>query len=138
MTQPDNVMIVQSMYAAVGRGDIEAILALMDEDVHWIMPGPPAIPFAGVRRGRQGVEDFFRILAQSLEILSFEPRQFIAQGDAVVVMGAERSRAKPTGRQYGQEWAHYYRLRNARIAECRIIENTAVMAAAFAAAPAAA
>ena len=55
----------------------------------------------------------------------------IAQGDIVVVLGHERSIAKPTGRSFEQEWAHVYTLRDGKIATGRFFENTAAEVAAF-------
>ncbi len=129
-----NVEAVQETYEAVGRGDISALLDLMTEDVEWTFQGPSVIPFAGTRRGREGVAEFFSLVGGNLEFERFEPREFVAQGDTVVVLGFERSRVKPTGRTFEQEWAHVYKLRDGKIAEGRFIEDTAAQVIAFGAA----
>ena len=135
--QPDeigvrtNVEVVQGTYEAVGSGDISALLDLLTDDVEWTFQGPSAIPFAGTRRGREGVAEFFSLVGGNLEFERFEPREFVAQGDTVVVLGFERSRIKPTSRTFEQEWAHIYKLRDGKVAEFLALEDTAAHAVAF-------
>ena len=126
-----NVDVVQRTYEAVGRGDIPAVLDLMTDDVEWIFQGPPAIPFAGTRRGRGEVAEFFSLVGETLEFQQFEPREFVAQGDSVVVLGYERNLITPTGRTFEQEWAHVYTLRVGKIAKARFFEDTAPYVVAF-------
>jgi hypothetical protein len=125
------VEVVQETYEAVGRGDIPALLDLLTDDVKWTFQGPSVIPFAGTRRGREGVAEFFSLVSGNLEFEQFEPREFVAQGDTVVVLGFERSRIKLTGRTLEQEWAHVYKLRDGKVAEFLALEDTAAHAVAF-------
>ena len=92
------------------------------------------IPFAGTRHGREGVAQFFSLVGETLEFQQFEPREFVGQGDTVVVLGYERNLIKPTGRTFEQEWAHVYTLRDGKIATGRLFEDTAAEAAAIGAA----
>jgi hypothetical protein len=126
-----NVDTVQEAYAAVGRGDIPALLDLLTEDVEWALQGPAVIPFAGTRYGREGVAEFFSLLGETVEFQEFEPREFVAQGDTVVVLGFERNLIKPTGRTFEQEWAHVYTLRDGKVAKHRALEDTAAYIDAF-------
>jgi ketosteroid isomerase-like protein len=135
--QPDeigvrtNVEVVQETYEAVGRGDISAHLDLLTDDVEWTFQGPSVIPFTGTRCGREGVAEFFSLVGRNLEFERFEPREFVAQGDTVVVLGFERSIVKPTGRTFEQEWAHVYKLRDGKVAEFLALEDTAAHAVAL-------
>jgi ketosteroid isomerase-like protein len=126
-----NAGVVQETYEAVGRGDIPALLDLLTDDVEWTFQGPSSIPFAGTRRGREGVAEFFSLVGENLEFQEFEPREFVAQGDTVVVLGLERSLVKPTGRAFEQEWAHVYTLRDGKVATFLALEDTAAHVAAF-------
>jgi hypothetical protein len=120
-----NAEVVQETYEAVGRGDIPALLELLTDDVEWTFQGPSAIPFAGTRRGRKGVAEFFSLVGGNLEFERFEPREFVAQGETVVVLGFERNLVKPTGRTFEQEWAHAYTLRDGKVAKFLALEDTA-------------
>ena len=87
MSDQTNVAVLQQGYEAFGRGDIPAVLELLTEDVEWTMQGPSVISFAGTFRGREGIEEFFSLLDETVEFEQFEPRKFIGQGDTVVVLG---------------------------------------------------
>ncbi|MDP9367401.1 MAG: nuclear transport factor 2 family protein [Chloroflexota bacterium] len=127
------VGVVRQCYEAVGRGDVPGVLDLLTDDVEWTLQGPSVIPFAGSRRGRGGVAEFFSLVGDTLEFHEFQPREFVAQGNTVVVLGHERSLVKPTGRTFEQEWAHIYTLRDGKIARFRAFEDTATLAGAFSA-----
>ena len=131
MSGQANVDIVQRIYEAVGNGDIPALLDLLADDVEWTYQGPSVIPFAGTRRGREGVAEFFSLLGENLEFEEFEPRDFVAQGDTVVVVGYERNLIKPTDRTFEQEWAHVFTLRDGKIIKHWSFEDTAAYVAAF-------
>ena len=131
MSDPTNVDIVQRFYGAFGRGDIPAALDLLSDDVEWTFQAPSVIPFAGTRHGREGVAQFFSLVEETLEFQEFDPREFIGQGDNVVVLGYERNLIKPTGRTFEQEWAHVYTLRDGKIAKHRGFEDTAAYVVAL-------
>ena len=44
MGERTNADVVQQNYAAVGRGDIPALLELLTDDVEWTLQGPSVIP----------------------------------------------------------------------------------------------
>ena len=54
------IQTVQDVYAAFGRGDVEAILAVLTDDVDWASePESSIAPWHGVRRGKAEVPSFF-------------------------------------------------------------------------------
>src|SRR5262245_47484637 len=115
MTEQQNIDIVRQTYAAFGRGDLEGILALLDPQVAWRTPGPPDLPSAGLRHGIDAVREFFGILLNTFEITNFEPKDFLAQGDTVVVLGTSLERVKATGNAIDFRWVHIFTIRNGRI-----------------------
>jgi ketosteroid isomerase-like protein len=129
MSEQSNLERVQQVYAAFGRGDLPALLALLDENVSWRMAGPA--PFAGERRGHAGVQEFFVKLVEAAEIEHFAPAEFLAKGETVVALGNERLRARGTGRVMTHDWAHVFKVRNGKIAEVLLIEDTAGHAEIF-------
>jgi hypothetical protein len=53
MSIEKNVQTVKDFFAAIGRGDKEGLLALVAEDIEWIIPGedwPLAGTHCGARR----------------------------------------------------------------------------------------
>src|SRR4030095_81355 len=65
-------------YEGFGRRDIPALLELLSDDVEWRFLGKPdtGTPYGGTFKGKQEVVQFFEKLAQSDEIMEFEPREF--------------------------------------------------------------
>src|SRR5438132_1299947 len=131
MSAPTNTERVQQMYAAFGRGDIQTILDALAPEATWTVQGPSWLPFFGARRGRQQVAQFFQTIVEKMDFLEFAPREFIAEGDRVVVLGRERMTAKPTGRSIEGEWVHVFTFRAGQVVDFREYCNTAAFAEAF-------
>lgn len=115
MSDQDNVEVVRHAYENFKTGDIGALLEQVSEDVDWRLPEIEGAPFAGARRGRGQVSEFFTSLADSQDVVSFEPREFVAQGDKVVALGSYVWRVKSNGREYGGDWAHVFTIRDGNI-----------------------
>jgi ketosteroid isomerase-like protein len=131
MGTQENVQLVEKAYANFKQGNIAAILEVLSEDVDWFIPGPTEIiPFVGRRLGPRQVGEFFAALAESQTALEFEPREFISQGEKVIVFGYQRWNVKSTGRPYGDDWAHVFTIRNGKIAQFREYHDTHAEAAA--------
>jgi ketosteroid isomerase-like protein len=116
MSEQDNVAVVRRAYENFKGGAIGGILDSLTDDVDWRLPDMEGVPFSGGRRGREGVGGFFSTLAEAQDSVSFEPREFVAQGDKVVALGTYLWRVKRTGREYGGDWAHVFTVRDGKIA----------------------
>jgi ketosteroid isomerase-like protein len=131
MSEQQNIQLLRQAYDAFGRADIAGVLKTLSNNVDWFIPGPAGIiPFAGRRRGPQQVGEFFSLLAETQTAELFEPREFIANQDKVIVLGAQRWRVKSTGRVYEDEWAHVFTIDNGRIIKFQEYHDTAAEAAA--------
>jgi uncharacterized protein len=115
VTEEQNIEIVRRGYEAFKRGDVVALVSVMDPGVEWITPGPPELPTAGRRRGHLGVIEFVKALRALVELDRFEPKEFIARGDRVIVIGDSTSLVRSTGRILEFEWAHAFTLKNGRV-----------------------
>jgi ketosteroid isomerase-like protein len=132
MREQENVRIVQEMFHAFGRGDAAALISMLSEDVVWYIAGPAElIPYAGERRGHEGVMQFLAGIGGSVEFERFEPREFVAQNDKVVALGFERGRVKANGRMFDNPWALVFTVRDGKVSEFRSYEDSAAVAAAF-------
>lgn len=131
MREEANTRTVQELFAAFGRGDLEAILERLAEDVEWLVPGSAAIPYAGERHGRAEVAQFFMERNATVALEQFAPKQFIAQGEHVVVLGEELGRVRANDRVFHSEWAMVFTLRAGRIERMQAFEDTEAVAKAF-------
>jgi hypothetical protein len=124
-----NVQIVKDAFAAIGRGDMQGLLALSAEDIEWIIPGEDW-PLAGTRRGHTGLADLFQTQSETMETSFMEPREFVAQGDRVLVVGFARGRIKATNRTWEDDWVFAITVRNGKLTNIREYIDTQALARA--------
>ena len=129
--QESNQELVQKLYAAFGRGDVGYILDACSANIEWEYVGPTAVPYGGSYAGKQGVEQFFTRLGQACDIKKFEPRDFVAQGNNVLVVGYEEGIARPTGRSYQTEWVHVFTIQDGKVVRFREFADSYAVAMAF-------
>jgi len=130
MSEQENVRVVQEMFAAFGQGDIPGVLDRLGDDIEWRIAGPSELPYAGIHRGRDEVAKFFQTFGQVAEFEVFEPQEYFAKGDKVVVLGHERQRVRTTGQVVETEWAMVFVVRDGRITKFHNYVYTHAVAAA--------
>ncbi len=132
MSEQDNVQLVQSLYAAFARGDIQAALDTFSDDVDLQHPMSTDIwPWAGKLRGREQVGRFFAGLGEVAEWEQFEPQECIAQGNRVVGTVYERLRLRSNGRLLENEMVNLFTVKDGKVVQMRIYEDTAPIIAAI-------
>ncbi|CAN5746436.1 nuclear transport factor 2 family protein [soil metagenome] len=131
MSVETNVGTVQEAYEKFGNGDIKGMLPLFTDDVNWNIPEIENAPFAGQRNGHDEVLEFFSLLAEAEEITRFEPLEFIAQGDKVVVLGESAATVTSTGKSYQTDWVHVFHMRDGKIASFLEFFDNAAASRAF-------
>ena len=135
MNAETNAQTVQAIYDAFKRGDIPTLLSMLTDDVEWFVGGPASvIPYAGARRGREQVKQFFQTLGETLEFKEFNLQELIAQGDKVVAIGNDRRMVKATNRIAENRWAMVWTLRDGKGSSFYPYEDTAAIVDAFTAA----
>ena len=113
----ENIQIVQDSYNKFADGDVAGILANCSEDVAWETPEIENAPFSGKRRGHSGVGEFFAQLDASEEFSRFEPMEFIAQNNRVVVLGKSAVTVRETGNSYESDWVHIFKIEDGKITD---------------------
>ena len=109
--QNQRIAIVEEMFKAFQAGDLERFTQTVSEDTVWIYHGTHKIPKARFT-GRKGVANFMNRILTRTEVISFEPQQFITEGNTVVVIGQEHQKVKRTGEELKQRWVQIYTLNN--------------------------
>jgi len=133
MSEQENLQSVRQVYQGFVHGDLAAILKPLAEDVDWQIIGRfEKVPWPAVWRGRRDLEKYFTILAEALEVELFQPDEFFADGETVVVLGHERMIARATGRIIEASWAQVWTFRDARVISYREYADSAAWEAAFA------
>src|SRR2546422_1519665 len=120
-----NRTVVQQAYSNFKEGNIEGLLNLMANDVTWTLPEMEGVPFAGKRTGRPSVGEFFATVGASQDVVRFEPREFVAEGDKVVALGSYEWRVKATSREFAGDFAHAWTIRDGKVVSFHEYTDTA-------------
>jgi ketosteroid isomerase-like protein len=129
MNTEKNVQTVKDFFAAIGRGDREGLLALVAEDIEWTIPGEDW-PLAGTRHGHAGLADLVKTQSETMETSLMEPREFVAQGDRVLVVGFARGKIKATNKTWEDDWIFAITVRDGRLTSIREYIDTQALARA--------
>jgi len=124
MITQENVQIVKDAFAAIGRGD----MALFAEDIEWIIPGDWVL--AGTHRGHAGLANFLQKASETVETSISEPREFVAQGNRVLVIGFATGRVKATNRNFEDHFVFAITVRNGKLTNIREYIDTLALARA--------
>ncbi|MGZ3423760.1 MAG: nuclear transport factor 2 family protein [Polyangiales bacterium] len=129
MSIEKNVQTVKDFFAAIGRGDKEGLLALVAEDIEWIIPGEDW-PLAGTHRGRAGVADVLQRASEEVQISYPEAPEYVAQGDRVLVLGFARGKIKATNRSFEDHFVFAITVRYGKLTNIREYVDTQALARA--------
>ena len=90
-----NVESVRRGFAAINRGDTDAVLADMDDGIEWY----PTDDFAdiGPFRGHGGIRELMNLVLNAVDDYSLEPEELIDAGEKVVAPVHQTARGKGSG-----------------------------------------
>jgi ketosteroid isomerase-like protein len=128
MNENHNTTLIQTVYAAFGKGDLQTILGHLSPEVEWTLNGPEIIPYAGKKVGPAQVATFFQSLAETQEQHNLAIDEYIAQGDNVATVGRYSAVVKATGKRIDGPVAHIFTVKNGKITRFLDFVDTAQMA----------
>jgi ketosteroid isomerase-like protein len=133
MSEAQNTKVVQDCYAAFGRGDVQTILNALGDDIVWqgVKGAGPQVPTSGERRGKAAVGNFFKQVGESVAFSRFEPRDYIAQGDKVAVLGRYTGTSSSKKKPFDSDWVMVFTFRNGKIVFYQEYCDSAAINAAF-------
>jgi ketosteroid isomerase-like protein len=129
MSIEKNVQTVKNFFAALGRRDKQALLALSSDDIVWIVPGEDW-PLAGTHRGHAGLQNLLQTANETVETSYPEPPEFTAQGDRVLVAGVATGKIKATNKTFEDHWVFAITVRNGKLTNIREYIDTQALARA--------
>ena len=117
--------VVRDFYAALGRGDVAAVLGLLDPQVEWTEA--ERFPYySGTWHGPQAVLDnLFKPLAQDWDDFSATANDFVVEGNRIVSFGVYAGKHKRTGKSVTALFAHLWTVRDGKITGFRMYTDTA-------------
>jgi ketosteroid isomerase-like protein len=127
-----NIALVQGLYAAFGRGDIDTIVAAAAPDIRWQVVGRKEdYPILGIHNGPKGVLAFFKAVADAQETVAFTPRDFHAADGMVFVLGHYVWKLRKNGNRVDTDWMHIFTIENGKVTDFREFTDTAQFAQAY-------
>ena len=129
MSIEKNVQVVKDFFAAIGSGDTQRVLALVAEDIEWIVPGEDW-PLAGTHRGHAGLADVLKKASEEIETAYPKPPEFVAQGDRVLVVGVATGKIKATNKTFKDDWVFAITVRNGKLTNIQEYIDTQALARA--------
>ncbi len=102
--------VISDLYAAFGRGDVPAILAMIDEDIDW--RAPENLPHGGSFHGREAVGRFFHGIGEHWEDLQLDLDDIVSSGDRVIALARIHGRLRATGEEAGYSSVHAWTVRD--------------------------
>ena len=123
----ENVEIVRAQIDAYNRGDYDAALALLDEDVEWHVPEVAALdaPASGIVRGRARVAEQFARWLEAWETHAFQVTDALSHGDDVFVAGLQVGRGRHSGLDIRVPTFHVFTVRDQKIVAMRAFPERA-------------
>ena len=129
MSTEENVQIVKDFFAAMGSGNARDLLALVAEDIEWIIPGE-GWPLAGRHRGHAELAAVLKKASEEVETQYPKPPEFVAQGDRVMVVGVATGKIKATNKPFEDHWVFDITVRNGKLTNVREYVDTQALARA--------
>jgi len=129
MSIEENIQIVKDFFAAMGSYNKQALLALVAEDVEWIVPGEDW-PLAGTHRGHAGLAAVLQKASKEIEMAYPKPPEFVAQGDRVLVIGIATGKINATNKPFKDDWVFDITVRDGKVSNIREYIDTQALARA--------
>ena len=130
MSAESNIKNIQAIYGAFGRGDVQAILENLTEDVKWGIQSRSnagkSVPWHEQLVGNRNVPKFFTALATNMDFTRFEPQAFVANDEYVYSTVVFEATLKKNGRKLAMTVFHRFTFKNGRVAEWLGSEDTAL------------
>jgi ketosteroid isomerase-like protein len=138
MSEQQNVSLIQKMFDAFGRGDVQTILENCAVDCEFYCPGPTIIPYTGTKKGRAEIQTYFDAILGTQSNQDLRIDQIVAQGDTVVAIGLYKSSVKSTGKAIESPVVLTFEVRDGTVRRHMSLGDTAAVAASYTASAAAA
>jgi ketosteroid isomerase-like protein len=122
MSQTD-VDRLRAGYAALSRGDYEAIRELLDPKI--VLQDRPEVPDARSYRGYEGMLVTLRDTSESFEDFRLDPERFFEHADKIVAILSMTGRGRTSGVPVEERIAHLWTLRDGLATELRAFTDPA-------------
>ncbi|HEV8717295.1 MAG TPA: nuclear transport factor 2 family protein [Candidatus Binatia bacterium] len=130
MGAAENKQLIQTMFAELSKGNAEAFLGNMADNVSFTIIG--TTKYSGTFNGKQElITKLLAPLTSQLDGgLTITPENFIADGDYVAMQARGKAKTK-TGKPYNNTYCQVFRIANGKVQELTEYLDTELVTSAF-------
>ena len=130
MGAAENKQLIQNMFAELSKGNAEAFLGNMADNVRFTLIG--TTKYSGTFNGKQElVEKLLKPLTAQLEGgITLTPENFIADGDYVAMQAKGKATTK-SRKSYNNTYCQVFRITNGKVQEVTEYLDTELVTSAF-------
>ena len=103
--------IVDKMFDAFKKQDLETAISTVSEDTVWVHHGSQKLPSLRFE-GKSGVTQFFATNFNTMDVEYFDILDMIQQGNTIVVTGREKFTIDGQEGAFAQKWVQIYTVKN--------------------------
>ena len=108
---------VMAFMGAMGNGDMDAMSALMADDMKWQNEGDASLPWIGSWVGKEEIFGFLKTFSENVETKEWENENAFASGDTVAVFG----RMKLLTTKSGEETSDFTFALRAKVRDGKVV-----------------
>jgi len=105
------------------RGSIRALLIHADDNVVYHSTAPATTALSGEFRGKNGILEYFRRVAELMEITECKVECLAEIDRRVIVIGSEQERIRSTGEMVSSQFCVVFSFHGEFVAEVSVIED---------------
>lgn len=114
LLNPATQLVIQ-VYEKFGKGDVEGILTLCNENVVFEIEDRNFDAKKRTYRGKKEVGEFFGELAGKISYSKFQPVRFIADGEDVFIIVETNYEVLGNKKTYSSKYTHHFKIVNGKI-----------------------
>jgi uncharacterized protein len=127
-----NSELLDKYYGAIKAGDAAQIEQCVDSSFELNWQGSAAIAWAGRWKGVAGLQKFFGILNQHLEVLEINRLHMLSDESVTITVLEGHWRMKANGKEVRAKAANVFTFANGKIASYTVLNNSAAFVQALA------
>jgi ketosteroid isomerase-like protein len=105
---------IRGAYAAFAKGDIPAVLSVLDPKVSWVEA--EGFPYGGTYSGPDAVlQGVFMKLGTEWDGYAAVAHEFVTEGNTVVALGEYSGAYKATGKSFKAPFVHVWKFQNGKV-----------------------
>jgi uncharacterized protein len=127
----DTESVVRAFYSALGQGDANAALALLDKDVRWSEAERVSYYTGEVRGVDAVVKTVFEPINRDFDNFAVNMKEVIAQNDRATALGIYTGRGRVSGRDLNAPFVHAWTVRDGKLTTFQQYTDSAAWTEAF-------